>query len=719
MKCSTRRSFAHSGRPGMHVGLLVICMILLLNLLGQVVLAQTTPIQHIVFIVKENRGFDHMFGRFPGAEGATQGMISTGQIIPLSRAPDSTPRDFCHTWNCNIAAYDGGRMDKWDVTVGPSDFACNINGDYGCYSQYQQADIPNYWSLASTYTLSDHMFSSIHATSFPNHMFTVAAQSAGIIGQPHLISDSSQGESGCKSDPGSTINVLTSTGNLITPFPCFDFGTITDSLDNASGGPISWSYYSPGNSPYDPLEAINHIRNNAQIWDAHVFTDTQFIPDVQSGKLAAVTWLVSSDQTNEHPPWSICQGENWTLNQITAIMNSSFWDSTAIFVVWDDNGGFYDHYPQPQVDQWGFGPRVPMLAISPYAKPGHIAKTDYEFSSMLKFVEEVFGLSPIAQRDAAANSMIGDIFDWTQQPVPPLILPPRSCSPASSTTLSFPPQQLGTPSAAKIETIYNYGPDNLNIFGINISGSDFTQTNNCPQVIPPPAPGVKSCSINVVFKPTAAGTRTGALTITDSDPGSPRTVSLTGIGTSLALTPNPLTFGQILVSSNKLLNATLKNQGTSPVSITSIVAAGDYSQNNNCPSSLAAGAQCTITVTFAPTVAGTRYGTVTITDSDGSSPQMLNLTGIGTSISIVPASLTFPVTAVGTVSAPKQLTLTNNGNTVLTINQVAIQGTIQQAFFDFMQTNTCGGGVPPGGSCSFNIKFAPVSPGARRNPHHP
>jgi len=139
MKCSSRRSFAHSGRPGMHVGLLVICMILLLNLLGQVVFAQTTPIQHIVFIVKENRGFDHMFGRFPGAEGATQGMISTGQIIPLSRAPDSSPRDYCHTWNCNIAAYDGGRMDKWDVTVGPADFACNKNCHYGCFSQYHQA----------------------------------------------------------------------------------------------------------------------------------------------------------------------------------------------------------------------------------------------------------------------------------------------------------------------------------------------------------------------------------------------------------------------------------------------------------------------------------------------------------------------------------------------------------------------------------------------------
>src|SRR5262249_46537330 len=171
-------------------------------------------IQHIVFIVKENRSFDHMFGQFPGADGATSGPISTGQILPLHPAPDRQSRDFCHTWNCNIVAVDGGRMDKWDLTVGDATFACNINGDYGCYSQYSASDISNYWAMASNYLLSDHFFSSIHATSFPNHMYTVAATSDGIMGQPHLQSDSTKGESGCKSDPGSTVNVIMANGDI-------------------------------------------------------------------------------------------------------------------------------------------------------------------------------------------------------------------------------------------------------------------------------------------------------------------------------------------------------------------------------------------------------------------------------------------------------------------------------------------------------------------------
>src|SRR5438046_707826 len=232
MKCSTRCSLAHSGRPGLRVGLLTISMILLLNLLGQVVLAQTTPIQHIVFIVKENRSFDHMFGQFPGADGATQGLISTGQILPLQHAPDRQSRDFCHTWNCNIVAVNGGRMDKWDVTVGDATFACNLNGDYAGYSQYQQSDLPNYWSLASSFLLADHTYSSVHATSFPNHIYTVAATSDGVMGQPHLQSDSTKGESGCQSDPGSTVNLLTANGTILNPFPCFDFQTVTDLLDN-------------------------------------------------------------------------------------------------------------------------------------------------------------------------------------------------------------------------------------------------------------------------------------------------------------------------------------------------------------------------------------------------------------------------------------------------------------------------------------------------------
>jgi phospholipase C len=729
MKCLVRN--LRIGGQDLRFGLIMICSAALVlgppAALAQQSAPLSTPIQHIVFIVKENRSFDHVFGQFPPppgqtVDGATSGLISTGQLLPLKRAPDRQPRDFCHTWNCNILAMDGGRMDKWDVTVGDPTFACNLNADYGCYTQYTSADIPNYWSLASNFVLSDHTYSSIHATSVPNHVYTVAATSNGIIGEPHLPGESLKGETGCKSDPGSLVNVLTANGDIATPFPCFDFNTITDSLDNnppGNGGPISWRYYSPVNSSFNPLEVINHIRNTSK-WD-NVVLDTQFVNDAQSGNLPAVSWVVTSGAYSEHPPWSMCVGENWTVSLVNAIMqNPTLWANTAIFIYWDDNGGFFDHSPPPWVDQFGLGPRVPMIIVSPYAKPGYISHTVYEFSSMIKFIEEVFGVAGLNGRDVdpRTNSVM-DAFDFSQQPLSPINLPPRSCSPISSTTLNFPAQQVGTSSPAKTVNITNYGSDPLAITSICVNGSDcrnnsdFSQNNDCPANLPPPQPAVQLCTINITFHPAATGVRTGSLTIFDSDPSSPQTVTLIGAGTNVSLSPNLLTFGTLLLSQNKVLTATLKNQGSSSISISSIVAAGDYSQNNNCGSSLGAGSSCTITVTFSPTVAGTRYGTVTITDSDAASPQVLNLTGIGTALVLSPGSLSFPTTALGSISAPKTVTLTNNGNTALTISNITIQSTIQQDFFDFTQSNNCGGIVAPGSSCSFNVKFAPTSQGPR------
>jgi phospholipase C len=711
-------TFARTAR----MGLLAVLAAVIFCALEEPAITQESPqgisqIQHIVFIIKENRGFDHMFGLFPGVEGTNVGKISTGQIIPLSRAPDSMPRDLCHTWNCNIVAFDGGRMDKWDVTIGSPLFACSVNGDYACYSQYTQADLPNYWNLASTYTIADHMFSSIHATSFPQHVYTVAAQNAGIIGQPHLISDTSQGESGCKSDPGSTVNVLAPNGDIITPFPCFDITTMTDSLENAG---LSWSYYSPDNSPYNALEAVNHIRN-VPTWTDHVFRDPQFVTDVQLGKLSAVTWINTSDQPSEHPPWSECQGENWTMTQVSAIMNSSFWSSTAIVIVWDDNGGFYDHIFPPQVDQWGLGPRVPMLIVSPFAKPG-VRKTQYEFSSVLKFMEKVFGLPAIAARDADdKTNSIEDAFDFTQTPLPPINLPQRTCSPISTTSLQFSPQQAGTQSQSKDVTVYNFADSALVFDGITLSGSDFVQTNNnCPPSLPPPSPGVRSCAVSIAFKPTQQGPRTGTLTIADHfspnipDPGSPHQIALTGNGTNVSLSPSTLSYGTLQLFHNKILSAVLKNQGTSPISISSIVvSAGDFTQSNNCGSNLPPGGQCTITATFTPTVTGTRYSSVTITDSDGASPQVLNLTGIGTLVSVSPATLNFPATAVGKASAPQLVTLTNNGAAALGISRISIQGSINQDYFDYTQTNNCGTSLGAGLSCSVNVKLVPTSQGPR------
>ena len=371
-------------------------------------------IQHIVFIVKENRTFDNYFGKFPGAEGATSGTISTGQTIPLGHTPDATPRDICHTWNCAVTAIDGGKMDKFDQISGG-----NVNGDFLSYTQLTASDIPNYYTYAQQFVLADHMFSSLHGPSFPNHLYTIASQSGGAIDNPN-------GAWGCDATAGTTVPVLKSDGTIGSVFPCFDFPTLADGLQAAN---ISWKYYASGQGEegyiWSAFNAINHIRNTP-LWAEHVLSDKQFATDAMNGQLPAVSWLVTDMGLSEHPPSSSCVGENWTVQQLNAVMQGADWDSTAIFLTWDDFGGFYDHVPPPLLDAFGAGPRVPLLIISPYAKKGYITHTQYEFASFLRFAEERFSLQPLTARDMMANDMQNS-FDFSQTPREPLILPLRAC----------------------------------------------------------------------------------------------------------------------------------------------------------------------------------------------------------------------------------------------------------------------------------------------------
>jgi phospholipase C len=372
-------------------------------------------IRHVVFIIKENRTFDSYFGTFPGADGATSGTLSTGRVIPLGHTPDRTPRDICHGWSCAVQAIDDGKMDKFDLIPG-----CNVKGDFLCYTQFTQRDIPNYFAYAKNFVLADHMFSSLHGPSFPNHLYTVAAQSGGAIDNP------TSARWGCDAEDTASVPVLTSNGGHSNQYPCFDFETLADSLQKAG---IAWKYYAPRQDEsgyiWLALDGIKQIRNSS-LWTDDVVHHTQFVTDAQSGLLPAVSWLVPNYETSEHPPYSTCQGENWTVEQLNALMKGPAWSSTAVFLTWDDFGGFYDHVAPSSLDQYGLGPRVPLIIISPYAKKGFISHTNYEFSSFLKFAEVRWALRPLTERDARARDIF-DSFDFAQPPRPPLVLPTHAC----------------------------------------------------------------------------------------------------------------------------------------------------------------------------------------------------------------------------------------------------------------------------------------------------
>jgi len=376
-------------------------------------------IKHVVFIVKENRTFDNYFGTFPGADGATTGTISTGDVIALGHTPDMTPNDIDHSFQAAVKAIDGGNMDQFDLIAGGN---TDIDGTPLAYTQYTEDDIPNYFNYARNFVLADEFFSSLTGPSFPNHLYTVGAQSGGAFNNPA----NSAGRWGCDAPANSRVAVMDADDNISHVYPCFDFDTLADRLEERG---LTWKYYAPNQNQsgyiWSAFDAIQHIRLT-DLWTQHVLPTEQFIIDAQNGQLPAVSWLVTKSGQSEHPPASVCVGENWTVEQLNALMQGPEWDSTVVFLTWDDFGGFYDHVPPPVVDNFGFGPRVPMLIISPWVKAGLITHTTLEFSSVLKFIEERFRLDPLTQRDLDANEIF-DVFDFDQYPLSPLILDTRDC----------------------------------------------------------------------------------------------------------------------------------------------------------------------------------------------------------------------------------------------------------------------------------------------------
>jgi phospholipase C len=362
-------------------------------------------IQHTVVMVQENHTFDNYFGTFPGADGVTTGLTSNGLTVPLTTMPDRYQADLCNAWDCALEAVDGGKMDRFDL----------ISDGLSAYTQVTEEQIPNYWEYAQHFVLADRYFTSVHGPSLPNHLFTVAAQSGGVIDDQSAILSGVA----CDGSPAGTVTVIDASGLRTQRSPCFDFMTLPDLLEGAG---ISWKYYFDGDGVF---ATIRHIRNGP-MWTLNRATTAQFLLDAKTGQLPAVSWLIEPREGSEHPPGSVCAGDNQTAEFVNAIMQGSDWGSTAVFVTYDDFGGFYDHVPPPQVDQYGMGPRVPLLIISPFAKPGYVSHIIYEHSSILKFIETRYHLKPLTARDAAASNML-DSFDFARPPRPPFILQTHQC----------------------------------------------------------------------------------------------------------------------------------------------------------------------------------------------------------------------------------------------------------------------------------------------------
>ena len=394
------------------------------------------PIKHVVYIVKENRSFDNYFARYPGADGATEARLSDGRTVKLEKAVDVFEPDLGHGFFDGVIAINGGKMDQFDLVK-------NGESMHG-FTSFTRKGMPNYWAYADEFVLSDRTFSSMYGPTFPAHLYTVGAQAGRVTGNKLEVEE----PGGYCDDPTETVyRFVKLTKKEVRDVmraeekadvdrigdywervrACFDFEVLPDQLIDEK---ISWTYYADNPSWMNALLAIDHIRNS-KYWDTNVRDPDEFLRDVRREKLRKINWLVPPPYANEHPGGtSVCAGENWTVQHLNALMRSKYWKSTAVFITYDDFGGFYDHVPPPHLDIMGLGPRVPMLIISPWAKQGFVDKTEYEFSSVLKFIEDTFGLKCMTARDCGASNMM-NAFDFDQDIRPKdrkLILEERECT---------------------------------------------------------------------------------------------------------------------------------------------------------------------------------------------------------------------------------------------------------------------------------------------------
>ncbi len=369
-------------------------------------------IKHIVIVVQENRSFDNLFAGYPGADAPTSGQSHTGQTIALAPWPLEAAGNLGHMRSDFLVEYNGGNMNGFDLEyiIGeglPANFA---------YSYVPRSETKTYWSLAQQYTLSDHMFQSDSSDSFAAHQFLIAAQS----GQPpndDVIDSPNAVPWGCDAPKGTTTRIALPGGSTAPgPFPCFDYDTLATRLNTAD---LSWKYYSPaigeyGGNLWSAYDANSPIRFS-KYWAGNVISpETTILKDVANGNLPAVSWVVPSQENSDHPDSFSASGPDWVGGIVNTIGKSKYWSSTAIFVLWDDWGGWYDNVQPPQLDLIGLGFRVPFLVISPYAKHNYVSHVQYEYGSIVKFVEWSMVLPNLGQTDLRANPLF-DCFDFSQQ----------------------------------------------------------------------------------------------------------------------------------------------------------------------------------------------------------------------------------------------------------------------------------------------------------------
>jgi phospholipase C len=401
------------------------------------------PIKRVIYLMLENRSFNNIFGKFPGVVGTTKGVLD-GHEVPLTKCPEWLPADIPHDRMAALTGLNNGAMDG---------FAKSNPYQYFAYTVFDEYQIPNYWEWAREYAISDHFFASGLGPSYPNHFFFVAGQAAGTIDNPENIevrwSDGKKYKSwGCDAY-GDEVYVVTldDRGNLTKRDTCFSVKTVGEQLTEKG---LDWANYSGTPSQLGYMwNAYNSIGQvfHTDLWHEHTRGIDSLVADIKANNLPPVTWATPLFQLSDHPPASTGYCHNWVTDVVNAVMTSDMWEHTAIFLTWDEWGGFYDQVKPPQIDDYGLGFRVPMLTISPYVKRGVIDDVVGEFSSPLKFISDNWGLPYLTSRIAKTHNF-EHVFDFNQQPRTPQVTSQRA--PATGDAFHHPTSYPGWPKGTVV-----------------------------------------------------------------------------------------------------------------------------------------------------------------------------------------------------------------------------------------------------------------------------
>jgi len=404
-------------------------------------------INHVVIIFQENRTPDNLFHDpvliSRGADIASSGKNSSGQTIPLTPVSLVTPYDLGHSHHAFLDEWDNGAMDGADkvpVSCPPGNPNCAPPNPW--FQYVQASDVQPYFTLAETYTFGDHMFQTNQGPSFPAHQYIISGTSAITEKSNFSASENPTNtdaqQTGCIAPPDAVVKIIDTTNSdpnsneTQTMYPCFEHPTLTDLLNAKS---INWKYYTPrAGSIWTGPNAIQHMCGPdapppngmncvSAEWKNHVVINTrQVLDDISQGKLAAVSWVIPTNSSSDHPSGNDGSGPSWVASVVNGIGTSQYWKDTAIIITWDDWGGWYDHVPPPMIhNSYEWGLRVPLIVVSPFAKAAYISPVNHDFGSILKFIERVFGLSEIDPAVGYADSRsddLSDCFDFNQTALP-------------------------------------------------------------------------------------------------------------------------------------------------------------------------------------------------------------------------------------------------------------------------------------------------------------